>query len=460
MLKILKKTPAKLLVFFILFTNLYIQSPITKTEVKAEACAWNSNVLDAKCKCQRNQCRLSKTGATPQLNESGANNNKNTSLFSSGEYDCFDAGTVLGEDKTFDIQNKYKAIYALNPTKPSDLLYDRENPKCPDTLVYDDVERSPEARAQLNQYTLLYIPTEKLKDETKAPCYLFSPSDKSNEDGVPYLNPDDVLKSRFGFIIDEESRVYCGKTKFMVGVLFFRNATGVSCRYRARFDPAADGPDYDNTTSRNKFSFVKNCTVDGSTCEDSTVDSNYTPAPKPTSANKAFYEKFYVDEFNRLPNNQSIPIGAICKVTAGATANEGYSYWYYPEYFKLVGGSAENTCSPILVKRDLFGKEVSGTPTFFGCLPNSTNGATAFFVRLATGMAGFITLLVAIINLLKIIGSSNNPDAIAEARKKMTGAVMTFIFLLASITILSILGLKVLDIGGIGGGIFRLFTGG
>ncbi|BDQ05081.1 MAG: hypothetical protein KatS3mg084_0599 [Candidatus Dojkabacteria bacterium] len=172
----------------------------------------------------------------------------------------------------------------------------------------------------------------------------------------------------------------------------------------------------------------------------------------------------YVDVFADDVNRSSIPKGSFCKLDP----QSGVAYWYYPGYFSVIGlnpsGNSEifgpgGLCENVLFSsRDLFGQQITGTQTFFGCLPNSPNGLVAFIVRLITGLAVIITFLIILINLLQIISNSTNPDIVARAQKKMTSAIITLVVILFTITILNIIGIQIIGLDA--GGIFGLFTGG
>ncbi len=182
---------------------------------------------------------------------------------------------------------------------------------------------------------------------------------------------------------------------------------------------------------------------------------------------------YYLDIFSSDSTRQVIPEGSTCKVNRNDKT--GVAYWFYPGYFDIVQGKTPSTGTNVLVGGacasgakilftdvDLFGNEVQGTDTLFGCLPNSLNGLVAFIVRLVSGLAVIITFLIVLINLVLIISNSTNPDAIAEYQKKMTSAIMTLIGILLTITILSIFGIQIIGFGeeGIGGSLFRIFVGG
>lgn len=179
---------------------------------------------------------------------------------------------------------------------------------------------------------------------------------------------------------------------------------------------------------------------------------------------------YYLDSFNQDVQRQIIPEGSYCRVSP--SDENGVAYWYYPGYFDIIQGrkpqepgdvATGGRCTDVVfVNKDLFNNTVEGTQTFFGCLPNSINGLVAFVIRLVTGLAIVIALLIILINFIQIIANSTNPDAIAEHQKRMNSAIFTLVGILLSITILSILGIQILYLGteGVGGSIFRLFVGG
>jgi hypothetical protein len=188
---------------------------------------------------------------------------------------------------------------------------------------------------------------------------------------------------------------------------------------------------------------------------------------------------YFVDIFSIDAARQVIPAGSTCKISPND--RNGVAYWQYPGYFDVLQGKnpgegnganifaggqcgslVGNGTSVLFTEFDLFGNQVGGTQTLFGCLPNSINGLTAFIVRLVTGLAIVITFAIVIINLIQIVTNSTNGEAIAEFQKKMFAAIYTLIGILLTVTILSIFGLQIIGFGneGVGGGIFRFFVGG
>lgn len=187
--------------------------------------------------------------------------------------------------------------------------------------------------------------------------------------------------------------------------------------------------------------------------------------------NGSVSSSYYLDIFSSDTTKQIIPLGATCRTNAQDP--NGVAYWYYPGYFNIIQGKkptntaitscgGENGSNILFSNKDLFGNEVGGTQTLFGCLPNSLNGFVAFIVRLVSGLSIAIAFLIILINLVKIISSSTNPDAVAEAQKKMAAAFFTLVGILLTITILSIFGLQIIGFGneGLGGAVFKFFVGG
>lgn len=174
------------------------------------------------------------------------------------------------------------------------------------------------------------------------------------------------------------------------------------------------------------------------------------------------------DQASVHPSDWFLPLGTECRVDD----KTNIAYWFNPNYFDplvqdvdpnasadVIGENASFCSPPLLTDRDLFNNEVSGTETFFGCLPNSVNGAVAFTVRIIFSFIGLIVMVIIFANLYKIITQSNNPEAIAESRKKALQALMIAFVIFFALTILSVLGLTILDLGTLSGS-FAIFTGG
>jgi hypothetical protein len=183
----------------------------------------------------------------------------------------------------------------------------------------------------------------------------------------------------------------------------------------------------------------------------------------------------YTDLFAQESSQIAVPYGAVCKTSISDP--DGTAYWAYPAQFDILSGKdpdkngstffgASGQCLPgtkiLFSNVDLFGNPVQGTQTFFGCLPNSFNGLTAFVARLVLGLSIIITVVIIAINFAVIVANNTSPDLINEKRKKMFSAFAVLIGILFSITILNIIGIQIIGLGaeGIGGSIFSLFVGG
>lgn len=441
-----------LFAFAIVF-NLGIFASSEKNVVQAAQipCGRASQTYDADCLCPRNQCRMSRIGG-PDFNVKGNSNGRT----GKGYYDCFAEGVVAGgnseKDRPTD-QSVYVGRAALN----DDAGTDPDEIEC---LGYKDYD-------YLHPNAISYLET----NADGVPCYQFRFTGIEGQRGnIVSLNAARLYSTRgYGLdtdqfndnaLFDKYTKVYpdgttddeqltfkyCSKDRIKISHYFGSlQASGLpSC---AEFDV------YIKPIQENG-QYIRNPVIESS---NNGVDyEEYNPDN--ILKEGKIYQKFLVDEFNHLPNNQNIPQGAVCTVLE--RDGQSFAYWKIPldDYFGR--DVDENTCDPLFTSVDLFGNEVDGTPTAFGCLPNSFNGLTAFIVRLASGLGTSTTFLIVLINLVKITMNSNNPEVVAESRKKMTSATMTLIGLIASLSILNILGLQILGIGGLGGGLLRIFTGG
>lgn len=155
----------------------------------------------------------------------------------------------------------------------------------------------------------------------------------------------------------------------------------------------------------------------------------------------------FVNTASTNPLDYYLTPGSICVLS-----DEGYAYWYNPLYFRMVDSEftdAKGRCGqsgPILTSTDLFGNKVTGTSTFFGCLPNSPNGLAAFIVRLVTGLAIFVTSVIIAVNIFIAMTRANIPDQVKAARKRIITAFITLFGMIFGIVILDISGVTILGI--------------
>jgi hypothetical protein len=412
---------------FTMLMGFGFSSPVKATEGEIIDCQLHSNILDARCRCAPNQCRLSVVGSA-DLHNSGKEDN-NSGLTTDGDWTCFPQNYELGSAKVKTPDGRVSENNYRNTGYGTDAA-DEELQRVVSPRLSFHVERTVDASGN-------YV------YQSGAPCYTYL---KTVDD-----NGNDLGESL------QKIETVCRSDSFVVGKI--RGYTTIDDDRKCFID--GGNVDKNRATLTNPDHEVVDVGYD---CGFGLKDRSKYYVSFSTD------HVFYTDEFNKNPSNQNIPIGATCRVTTDSRGRTS-SYWFFDGYFDQTSGTVINstgTCvdsdgvkeTPILVSQDLFGREATGTNTAFGCLPNSVNGIVAFVVRLVVGLAGGVALLVIIINLITIIASSNDPEKIAEARKKLTSAVVTFIVLLLSLTILSLLGLKILDLGGSGGSLLKIFTGG
>jgi hypothetical protein len=419
----------------------------TQSSVPApRSCDNASNTLDAQCRCAPDECRLSTVGVCEiDANSQGP---QNTNLLGGGSYMCVKAGGILNgsvpNTDTYKIKvglssrndGKTNQPEPLDPFNPDIIpwdvnqyvIYDPENPTAGDLrkCLADPNKRN----SCINNYWQIPSGTP---DSAKCIRMPIDPNiGTPSLNGICSSNPIFIMRGKV------DSKVMCFVDPNSPRTNGFGTVVPtVKCYISCPKQPTA--------IAQTDPAFNNCSTSTGGTGID---DDNFI--------NGKFWTKLYCDEFNKNPFGQTIPEGATCKLDQ----RTGRAYWYDPNYFARLKGGEPAKCTALFVQKDLFGKPVDGVNTFFGCLPGSINGLVAFALRLLVGLAGLITFIIILINLLKIVGNSTNPDVVTDSQKKLTSAVITFIVLVLSVTILSIIGLQILDLGEYGGSALRLFTGG
>jgi len=87
--------------------------------------------------------------------------------------------------------------------------------------------------------------------------------------------------------------------------------------------------------------------------------------------------------------------------------------------------------------------------TAIGCIPvNDLNAFTAFVLRWAIGIAGGIAFILIVIASFQVITSSGNPQKIQAGKELLTAAIGGLIFLIFSIFILELVGVRILRLPG------------
>ena len=72
---------------------------------------------------------------------------------------------------------------------------------------------------------------------------------------------------------------------------------------------------------------------------------------------------------------------------------------------------------------DRAGNSYVGIDTGLGCIPIGSDGITKWTLQAVVGVAGGLALLMLIIGGIQFVSSSGDPDAIEEARGKITSAI-------------------------------------
>jgi len=97
------------------------------------------------------------------------------------------------------------------------------------------------------------------------------------------------------------------------------------------------------------------------------------------------------------------------------------------------------------------GEPGEGIQTALGCIPTKD---TAQFVGWLLGsaikIAGGIAFLLIILGAIKVLTSSGNPEAVKAGQEMITSALMGLLFIIFSLFLLELIGVKILQIPGFG----------
>ena len=86
--------------------------------------------------------------------------------------------------------------------------------------------------------------------------------------------------------------------------------------------------------------------------------------------------------------------------------------------------------------------------TAIGCIPLDETGFISFVLRWAIGLGGGIAFLLIILASFQIMTSRGDPKRLEAGKELLTSAIMGLILLVFSVTILKIIGVNILQIGG------------
>jgi len=88
--------------------------------------------------------------------------------------------------------------------------------------------------------------------------------------------------------------------------------------------------------------------------------------------------------------------------------------------------------------------------TALGCIPSIPTNFVAWLLARAISLGGGIAFLLMIFGGFKIITSSGNPEAVKVGQELITSALMGLIFIIFSVFLLQLIGVKILQIPGFG----------
>jgi len=92
-----------------------------------------------------------------------------------------------------------------------------------------------------------------------------------------------------------------------------------------------------------------------------------------------------------------------------------------------------------------------GIQTALGCIPTKdTTQFVSWILKFAIGIGGGIAFLLIIFGAIKILTSSGNPENVKAGQEMITSALMGLLFIIFSLFLLELIGVKILKIPGLG----------
>jgi len=87
--------------------------------------------------------------------------------------------------------------------------------------------------------------------------------------------------------------------------------------------------------------------------------------------------------------------------------------------------------------------------TALGCIPfNPPINFVAWILARAIGIGGGITFLLIIFGAIKVLTSAGNPENVKAGQEMITSALMGLLFIIFSLFLLELIGVKILNIPG------------
>ncbi len=91
---------------------------------------------------------------------------------------------------------------------------------------------------------------------------------------------------------------------------------------------------------------------------------------------------------------------------------------------------------------------ITGFWTGIGCISTSPVQAVGELLGFMFGVGGFFVFIQIIVGAFGILVSRGNPKSVQDARDKIINSVVALLFIIFSITILELIGVKILSIPG------------
>lgn len=87
--------------------------------------------------------------------------------------------------------------------------------------------------------------------------------------------------------------------------------------------------------------------------------------------------------------------------------------------------------------------------TGLGCIPTTTEGFVGAILTIAISLGGGIALLLILYGTFVVTTSAGIPDKLTEGQETISAAVQGLVFIIMSIVLLNLIGIKILQIPGL-----------
>jgi len=157
------------------------------------------------------------------------------------------------------------------------------------------------------------------------------------------------------------------------------------------------------------------------------------------------------------PNSNCVPFpmtGGLCPRNHTFFCTDEKTYWWCCKNEQACRESASRIvedAGPQPKKCDTNAGPKTGIQTALGCIP--TKDPTQFVGWLlgsAIKIAGGIAFLLIIFGAIKVLTSAGNPENVKAGKELITSALMGLLFIIFSVFLLELIGVKILNIPGLG----------